>query len=320
MEPSGRLYWMALCSRFVTHLAQLVGIGGQRCGAIAVDVQAQAVRLGQGAHHRGTLLGQGGGVDLLRPQPVHTGVEAGQRQQAVHGLVHLQRADAAVLDQLAVFVRRARLAQGDLDRGQQGGQRRAQLVRDVGGGLLLALEGAAELLQRLREAVGDRPQLDRHLLRVERQLEVAAGNLTDRVGQPPQRQQADPDQYEGADDGGGEGRGSDQQQAVAQRGQRGVGLTAHGDQFLVPTGGELRCLGEQASFVEGALDVHGKEWRFSRGRTPVRARRAAAARGPWVRRPEDCAAAAGRDETKAVPVAFSGSRGAPPSPAPTRRH
>src|SRR5207248_6001295 len=97
--------------------------------------------------------------DWLGPQAVDPGVEAGQGQQALDDLVHLLGAVAALHQQLAVVVGGARLAQGQLGVGQQGGQGGAQLVGDVGGRLLLAGEGALQLGQRVGEALGDGAQL-----------------------------------------------------------------------------------------------------------------------------------------------------------------
>ena len=108
--PSGRLYWMALCSRFVSTSRSLSGSvvsGAVRLPSAGCDASGsgRAPRPAGGPRWR-TARARSADVHRLRPQPVHAGVEPGQRQQALDDLVHLLGAVAAVVEQLAVLLGR----------------------------------------------------------------------------------------------------------------------------------------------------------------------------------------------------------------------
>ena len=231
----GAVVLHGVVQQVVDDLAELVRVGvdvgrgltGQGVG------QRQPLRLGQRPDDPGALPGQFHHVDRLRPEAVHPRVDAGQRQEAFDDLVHVQGAGLAVLDHLAVLVRGARLAEGQFERGQHGGERRPQLVADVGGRLLLPREGPLELVERLAEAIDDRLQLGRHRGVAEREAEVLLRDPADGVREPTQRRQARPDEPAGTDDGGDEGRRRDGQQPVALAGEGQRGLAAQGGEVLV---------------------------------------------------------------------------------------
>src|SRR5205807_10500825 len=103
-----------IVQQVVEDLTQFVGVGFQRGRVIALNAQLEPLRLRQRLDHRDALPRQVGGIDRLASQPIYARIEARQRQQPFDRLVNLLPARLAVLQGLAVFAGRARLAQGDV--------------------------------------------------------------------------------------------------------------------------------------------------------------------------------------------------------------
>src|SRR5262249_21238950 len=91
-------------------LAQLIRIGPQPNGAVAVNVQVQAVGPSERTNQRRTLFGQFRGVDGFHPQPVRPRIDARQAQQPFDQLRHQLGQSPAFRQRFAVLLGRPRLA------------------------------------------------------------------------------------------------------------------------------------------------------------------------------------------------------------------
>src|SRR5262249_17268280 len=114
--------------------------------------------------------------------------------EAFDQLVHLQAGRVAIRQQLAVLLGGARLAEGHFNGREQGRQRSTQLVRDIGGGLLLACERPLEQIQGLGQTFPDRTQLPWQALFFERQPEVLDRDATESQRQSLERRKSESDQ------------------------------------------------------------------------------------------------------------------------------
>ena len=83
----------------------------------------------------------------------------------------------AIFEHLAVFRGRPLLAQADVHDGKQGRDGCAQLVRNVGGSLLLAGKRFLQLLERFVQAARDRLQLTRQVIDIDIKVKILGRHL-----------------------------------------------------------------------------------------------------------------------------------------------
>ena len=208
-RPPGRLYSMALCSRFITHLAELVRVGPhlQPVGHADLERQPAGPRPAGGRRRRSRRPGRRStstGSDRGRP-PASSRASSASARRAGSICLAMARQSSRV-SRYCSAVRGLR--QGDVDGGGQGGQRacaararcrrrpasparrppaagRGSCDRRSATGLQLGRQGRPRSMGR-RKSFGL--------------------NAADRVRQPLEREQAEADQDPAADQGGGQGR------------------------------------------------------------------------------------------------------------------
>ena len=187
-----------IVEQIVEDFVELVGIGPRGERRRFVELERQSPRFRQRPDKRRADLRYFGHFDILALDAIDAGIKPGQGQEPFDELVHQPAAAAAFLEGGTVLFRRALLAQRHVGRGEQGRQRRAQLVRDIGGGLFFVLEGFAQLVESKRQALDNRLQLARHGHLVKRQAKILFGNTADGRRETLERRQPAGDQPEAA--------------------------------------------------------------------------------------------------------------------------
>ena len=130
---------------------------------------------------------QGGDVDLLEVQFGRPGVDARQLQQVDdHGVEAAHLPDDDIQGLLGAVGELAAPPVDDLGGGRQGGDGGAQLVADVGGEAGLALDAGLYGVRHVVERVGEPVEVG-IAFPGDARVEVAGGDLTGGVGDPPER-------------------------------------------------------------------------------------------------------------------------------------